>query len=215
MESEEARSIVTTAAVGDKCYDDAFKALEAVYGNPAKIYPQYLGDLMKPETYTYEQKSLRRMRENIRRVMKGMESCKGNDFEHLIGGILIDHLDSQARHEWNSHGNDPSKLPTAQEVLDFFEKRELRMYNMPTSSAKPSQPKHSAKKSGATSQPTRTINRVQGSTGFKFPACDKGGHPIAKCPTFAEWTPDKRQETIRKAHLCYNCFSHAHQQRDG
>ncbi len=125
MESEEARSIVTTAAVGDKCYDDAFKALEAVCGNPAKIYPQYLGDLMKPETYTYEQKSLRRMRENIRRVMKGMESCKDNDFEHLIGGILIDRLDSQARHEWNSHGNDPSKLPTAQEVLDFFEKREL------------------------------------------------------------------------------------------
>ena len=212
MGTDEARRIVNQHAVGDKRYDDALKALDDFFGDTTKIFPQYLKDLIKPDTYSYDQKGLRRMMDTFRRARRGMESCKACDADHILGGLIISRLDSQARYEWNNHGGDASKLPTDKEVLDFFQTRERRMYNMPAA-PKPFVSKLPVKKhsSPANNAPTsRTVNRVQGTTYVKCPACDKGGHSISRCSVFVCWTPEKRQEAVRKANLCFNCLSYNH-----
>ncbi len=89
METEETRNIVRTNAVSAKSYDDALAVLDNYYGAPAKIYPQYLKELMKLYTYSYDLTGIRRMQETFYRVIKEMESCKRYDLDTVLGNNTI------------------------------------------------------------------------------------------------------------------------------
>ncbi len=101
-------------------YADAIQALEDTYGGSWRVYPIHVAVLVKAETYTYTAESLRQMRETIDLNLKGLKQHKGDNLESFLGTLFVSRFDKTMAYEWGIHWADNDKLPTIQEVRDFF-----------------------------------------------------------------------------------------------
>ncbi len=137
-------------------YADAIQALEDTYRGTWMVYPIHMAVLAKPETYTYTAESLRQMRETVDLNLKGLKQHKGDNLESFLGTLFVSRFDKTMAYEWGIHWADNNKLPTIQEVRDFFRKREVCMVEQPTTIVPKSKP--APKRSGRTN-PVVTVSQ--------------------------------------------------------
>ncbi len=123
MSSEESRRIVQFASTGKYGYKAALQSLEDAYGRPRLVYPHHFKAILANDNYTYDLKSLRRMRETWELHLRGLERCNGNTLEQFLATVVTEHFDKRMKHEWSTYAADFSDPPTIQDVLDLFRKK--------------------------------------------------------------------------------------------
>ncbi len=195
MATEEARRIVRYYQSGSDGYASAIRALVDAYGQPQLIYPRHVKALLAQDSYTYDRRSLRRMRETLEINMRGIERVKGNTYEQLLAAIVMDRFDAQMRHEWTAFYSDSSKLPTIFEVLDFFRKREFSLPDEPSADASQGS-KSSRLHNFPHKKHSHAVLKVNAaSANTSCPVCS-AEHGLHRCPVFLSYSVPKRQQVV-------------------
>ncbi len=214
MSSEESRRIVQFASTGKDGYKAALQSLEDAYGRPRLVYPHHVKAILANDNYTYDRKSLRRMRETWEMHLRGLERCNGNTLEQFLATVVTERFDKSMKHEWSTYASDFTDPPTIRDVLDFFRKREFSLDD--DTSFKPLTSNQQTKKSSSAPTPvqkSRPVYKV-GTNLFKCAVCGHEGHSLAKCQTFLSWDPLHRHKAVKEHKYCFNCLSHAHNLKD-
>ena len=122
MTSSSAKQTIKQFSTSTDGYTQALVALEDAYGGSWRIYPHHVNALIRDDVYHYNAEGLRRMRETIDINIKGIKECGGDTVQQFLAAVFISRFDKTMAYEWSHFWEDLDKLPTLQEVRDFFRK---------------------------------------------------------------------------------------------
>ncbi len=212
MRKEDDRKLVRSFAGTIEEYNCAIAALTNQYGDPNRLYPMYVNKLLSTPHFTFDQESLRSLREACTTTPKKMEKLGGYNIDNIYAQACISNFSPALKNDWEQYFPRRTALPTTDQLMEYLDAKMHRVPTVKEVTYSPqdntrSQPSHSKAKSE--NYKASKIN-VKSTTHFKCLMCNNNDHTTGKCPSFASQNVEKRWETIKSFKCCTNCLSPYH-----
>jgi len=160
---------------------------------------------MHPPIQPGNAKSVRSLIDNTKGCISALEvlSTPTQHWDGILLWVFTTKLDSATRQLWEQSLPN-ADIPDISKMYEFLGNR-ARALAGGSQQQHPLQIQHQR-------QPEKRIqaHHVAPSNGSKCKVGCAQFHPIYKCPTFKQNTPQQRLEVLKRNNLCFNCFMNTH-----
>ena len=120
-------------------------------------------------------------------------------------------MDSTCATHWADYTSNRKEPPDLETIRRFFEHHIATLQFNPHTARKIAKPPQASQPAFKQKDKSKsTVYHVRESTyDPSCPACGES-HKIYDCPSFKEWTSDKRLSTVRKKSMFFNCLGRGH-----
>ena len=206
MKSEDAKTVVRHAAAGGS-YDDV-SALKTRYDKSRVVYMHHVSAFTSRAPIHSNCEDLVRGLQELELHHSGLKAHGGDTLGQFLTATTVLLMDSSCAMHWADYTSNRKEPPDLKTIRRFFEHRILTLQSNPHTArkiAKPPQASQPAFKQK--DKPKSTVYHAREST--YDPSCP-ASHKIYDCPSFKEWTLNKRLSTVRKKSMCFNCLGRGH-----
>lgn len=193
-------------------YQRAWDLLTENYDNKKLIIYTRVSKLLDlPAIARNKPTSLRQFIVHIRKNLKALEALQIPADQ--LGDVILIHLvkgrlDFMTQRDWEQKlGQDPDKIPTMEELLEFLTHKcsTLEMVEI-------NKPKQEQSKSSEGKKPEKKVS-LSAATQEACAYCKKK-HPLYRCQEFAELSSTDKMKGIKDWQLCTNCLNPGHYVKD-
>lgn len=149
--------------------------------------------------------SLRTLIDDTKESLQSIETIGINiqTWDSIIVYIIQSKLDPNTLKEWESHLHGSKELPTVDQLTDFLE-TEFRIHettSTPLSIMSNDSPSSSSTNTSQVNSSVRDHNKKS-----KCIVCN-GTHWIISCPTFDNWSVERKNKFVEEKQICAICFN--------
>lgn len=199
-------------------YKVAWEALSNRFDNKRMLASAHVDKLFEFKPMTQE--SVASLMAFINTFQENVSIIKSLGVEDLASFLLF-HMGSRVLHPTTLQLFESSisrtTIPEFEELMKFVQHR-CQILESLKNTVKIDRPEKSREKMfsrGKTVIPTKSVFTTTTSASFKSTSrnclmCNKTDHVLQQCPTFKQWTVDKRREYVTSRKLCFACMHSSH-----
>ena len=211
MKNTAAATLVRNSLHRGDSFDDLTKALHKRFEKPREVFLETVTELQQIGNLSCNAESLNQTVETVRGIIHTLDTYGDGSAHQLITAMLEANMSSELKREWIKKQDKPSVVPHIEVLVDFLmEQESIQVTTKLTTFKKTidSSRNQRTRFGGPPVKPSKgTVLTVSNTT--SCPACSQE-HPIHQWSTFKGWTVDRRKNSARKHHLCYNCLGIGH-----
>ncbi len=197
----------------DADLDEMLKLLRDRFGSTRVVCPLIVQKISSVRQVRLKTLDLKAVIDNVVLPARKFKNLVGNDLTAYLAVLMLSVMDEDCKREWH-HFRKNSGVPDLEDVHDFAQHWIQEVAMSPHYASSTYSPSASSTPSAAAVQHHKQKpNKPSNKTSSNCPACEEH-HALFKCSSFLEMSIESRNKLISDHHLCINCFSNRHGQKN-